>query len=105
MEAPPGSKLGRRGTAIKKEIWFIDQFFSSSKDLIEIFIGGPFIFVEEEIFRWRVLISRIEETIKQGVVGSNPMAYISGYDLNIPVADAIQEKGFLGKQTISGKYA
>ena len=51
MEAPPGDKLCRRGTAIKKEIWFIGPFLGFSENPIENFIGGPFIFVEEEIFR------------------------------------------------------
>jgi hypothetical protein len=50
METSPGTKLRRRGSTIKEEIWFIDQLPGLSENSIEIIIGRPLIFIKEEIF-------------------------------------------------------
>ena len=50
METPPGTKLRRRSSTIKEEIWFIDQLLGPPENSIEIFIGSPLIFIKEEIF-------------------------------------------------------
>jgi len=89
VKPSPRAHCSTGGPTVEVKVWFIYQLFGLTEYPFKIFIGGPFVFIQKEFGRGTVFLCGVRQAVEKRPPIPDSASGVGGYDLDVPVADAI----------------